>query len=78
MRAFEIIGDIRNVETIASGAAVRAAPRLRKKYGGRRWRKLKGTARVRLENGSIRDAEVHWYEAHGIGKRNMKIKEFLD
>src|SRR6266508_2720400 len=52
--------------------------RLRKRHGGRRWRKLKGDATVRLANGSLRRAEVHWYEAHGVGKRGLKIKRFLD
>jgi hypothetical protein len=52
--------------------------RLRKQYGPGRWRKLKGIATVKLENGNIRKAEVHWYEAHGIGKRKMKIKRLFD
>jgi hypothetical protein len=52
--------------------------RLRKQYGPGRWRKLKGIARIRLENGSLRTAEVHWYEAHGIGKKKVKIKRILD
>jgi hypothetical protein len=51
---------------------------LRKRYGGRKWRKLKGTAKLRLSDGTIRIAEVHWFEAHGIGKRKMRIKRFLD
>lgn len=75
---FEVIGKIENVETIAVGGRIRDIMRLRKQYGPGRWRKRKGIARVRLENDSLRMAEVHWYEAHGIGKKKMKIKRFLD
>lgn len=76
---FEIIGEITRVETIAIGTGVRNRARLRKQYGGGRWRKLKGLANVRLPNGRIRLAELHWYEAHGIGKREFKLKlPFLD
>jgi hypothetical protein len=75
---FEIIGDITDIETIAAGSSVRILPILRKRYGAGRWRKLKGTATVRLSDGTIRLAEVHWFEAHGIGRRKMRIKYFLD
>jgi hypothetical protein len=75
---FEIISEITDSEIIASGRAIRDLARLRKKYGAGRWRKLKGRATIRLENGSIRYAEIHWYEAHGIGKKRFKIKRFLD
>jgi len=75
---FEIIGSITNVETIAVGSSIRELDRLREQFGNGRWRKLKGTATVQLDNGSICEAEVHWYEAHGIGKRKMKIKRFLE
>lgn len=75
---FEVIGRIENVEIIAVGGNIRDIMRLRKQYGSGRWRKLKGIATVKLENGNIRTAEVHWYEAHGIGKRKMKIKRLLD
>jgi hypothetical protein len=75
---FEVIGEITNVETIASGSAIRNIASLRKRYGTGRWRKLKGIAPVRLFHGKIRKAEVHWYEAHGIGKKQFKIKRFLD
>lgn len=64
---FEIIGDIEHAETFAIGSSIREVPRLRKLYGRGRWRKRKGIARVRLEDGAIRLAEVHWYESHGIG-----------
>lgn len=66
---FEILGDLANVETIAAGSGIREIARLRKRYGRGRWRKRKGTAEVRLGNGEIARAGVHWYEATGIGKR---------
>ena len=75
---FEIIGTIENIETIAVGRRIREIQRLRKQYGSGRWRKLKGITDIRLTNGSIRRVEVHWYEAHGIGRKKMKIKRFLD
>ena len=75
---FEIVGDITHAETFAIGASIREIARLRKRFGRGRWRKRKGIARVRLEDGAIRQAEVHWYEAHGIGRRNFKIKHFID
>lgn len=75
---FEIIGEIENIETIAKGQSIRDIARLRKQFGPGRWRKLKGIATVRLFNGKIKRAEIHWYEAHGIGKRKMKIKRYLD
>jgi hypothetical protein len=75
---FEIIGEIRNIEIIAVGNSIRILPLLREEYGQGRWRKLKGIATIRLNNGDVRLAEVHWFEAHGIGKRKMRIKRFLD
>ena len=75
---FDIIGDIENIETIAVGGQIRDIMRLRKKYGFAKWRKLKGFARVRLQNGRICKAEIHWYEAHGIGRKKLKIKRLLD
>ena len=75
---FEIIGEIEETEIIAAGKSIRDIARLRKQYGSGRWRKLKGIATVRLNDGRIKKAEVHWYEAHGIGKRKMKIKRYLD
>jgi hypothetical protein len=75
---FEIIGEIEKTEIIAAGKSIRDIARLRKQYGPGRWRKLKGIATVRLIDGRIKKAEVHWYEAHGIGKRKMKIKRYLD
>ena len=71
---FEILGPMRNVETIAAGREIRQLPRLRRRYGKGRWRKRKGVARVRLQDGTVHMAEIHWYEAHGIGRREMKMK----
>jgi hypothetical protein len=75
---FEVIGKITEIETIAIGTNIRLLPVLRKRFGRGRWRKLKGIAQVRLHNGTIRLAEIHWFEAHGIGKRLMRIKHYLD
>ncbi|MYB93988.1 hypothetical protein F4054_10225 [Candidatus Poribacteria bacterium] len=75
---FEIIGTIENIETIAVGRRIREIQRLRKQFGSGRWRKLKGIAYIHLTNSHIRRAEIHWYEAHGIGRKKMKIKRFLD
>ena len=75
---FEIVGEITHAETFAIGSSIREIARLRKRFGRGRWRKRKGIARVRLEDGAIRQAEVHWYEAHGIGRRDFKIKHFID
>ena len=75
---FQLIGPITNIEAIAAGPGVRVRAYLNKIYGRARWRKLKGTATVRLPNGALRMVELHWYEAHGIGKRNIKIKRYLD
>lgn len=74
---FEIIGELSAVETVAIGSGIRELARLRKFYGRGRWRKRKGIARVRLADGEIATAEVHWYEATGIGKREFKIKRFV-
>ena len=75
---FEIIGEIEQVEVIATGKSIRDRARLNKVYGPARWRKLKGIAPVRLQSGRIRLAELHWYEAHGIGKKDIKRKRYLD
>lgn len=69
---FEILGAIREIESIAAGRSVRQLRRLRRRYGGAQWRKRKGIATVRLNDGAVR--QVHWYEAHGIGRREIKIK----
>ena len=75
---FELVGEISDVETIATGRGIRDLARLRRRYGGSRWRKLKGVASVRIVSGAIRRAEVHWYEAHGLGRVRMKIKRFIE
>jgi hypothetical protein len=75
---FDLIGEITHVETFATGSGVREIGRLRKLYGRGRWRKRKGLSQVRLADGTVRRAEVHRYEATGIGRRELKIKRFLD
>ena len=75
---FEVLGAITEIETIARGPGIRELSRLYRMYGRGSWRKLKGIARIRLANGTIRLAELHWYEAHGIGKRELKRKWYLD
>ena len=75
---FEVIGTISEIGTIGVGRSIRDLPRLRKVYDAGRWRKLKGVTRVRLPDGVVCRAEVHWYEAHGIGKKELKIKRLLD
>lgn len=75
---FEIVGTITDIERIAVGVSIRELPSLRKRFGPGRWRNLKGVARVRLSNGRIRRVELHWYEAHGVGKRMIKIKRYLN
>lgn len=74
---FEIVSDIEDVETIARGSGIRELRRLKKFYGGKNWRKLKGVARIRLDDDTIHTAEIHWYEANGVGRREFKIKRFL-
>jgi len=74
---FEIVGDISEVETFAIGSGIREIARLRRVSGRGRWRKRKGVARVRLADGSVHLAEVHWYEAAGIGRKEFKIKHLL-
>ena len=74
---FEILDEIQHIETITIGNTIRELPRLKKQYGDGRWRKLKGTARVRLQSGKVIKAEIHWYEADGIGKKEYKIKRLI-
>lgn len=76
--SFEILGTIQKAEIIAVGKQIRELDRLQRQFGKGRWRKLKGHATVRLKNGKISEAEIHWYEAHGVGRRKMKIKRLLD
>ena len=75
---FEIIGRIREIETIAAGRAIRELGRLRRRHGKGEWRKRKEIATVRLRDGTVHKAELHWYEAHGIGRKNLKVKRILD
>jgi len=75
---YEIVGEIAQIETIAVGREIRDLQRLRRLYGRGRWRKLKGVALVRLRTGTIRKAELHWYEAHGIGRKEIKRKRYVD
>ena len=74
---FTVVGPILDEATIAVGARIREVARLRRIYGRGRWRKRKGIARIRLDDGTTRTAEVHWYEAHGIGRKEVKIKRFI-
>ena len=75
---FRVLGKIRQQQTFASGSGIREIERLRRTYGKGRWRKRKGIADIEFENGTTRTAEVHWYETAGIGRRELKIKRFLD
>ena len=75
---FDIIGELTNVETIAIGRRIRVLARLQRLYGKGFWRKMKGNALVRTSDGRIRLVELHWYEAHGIGKKEFKRKRYLD
>ena len=78
MQPFEIISEITDIETIAVGSAIREITRLREQYGQGRWPKLKGIATIRFPSGRIRRAELHWYEAHGVGRKELKRKRYLD
>ena len=74
---FEILGEISQIETFAIGSQIREIARLRRVYGRGRWRKRKGVARVRLPDGAVCLAEIHWYEAAGIGRKEIKVKHLL-
>lgn len=74
---FKVVGEIREIKTIAVGQGIKNLSRLNKMDGRTNWRKLKGICRVKLADGTILDAEVHWYEGHGVGKKEMKIKKYL-
>ena len=75
---FELVSEITGIVTIAAGSRIRDLARLRRQFGPGRWRKRKGIASVRLDSGRVRRVEIHWYEAHGIGRVKMKIKRFVD
>jgi len=76
--SFKILGEITDIEIIAVGGSIGEITRLRKSYGQGRWRKMKGIATIELPNGAIRQAEIHWYEAHGIGRKEFKRKRYTD
>jgi len=78
MASFEIISDITEIEVIAIGNSIRDLERLQEQYGNGRWHKMKGIATIQLSNGRVRKAEIHWYEAHGIGRKEYKRKSYLD
>ena len=73
-----IFGEITDIRVIAAGLGIRDVSRLRRLYGKGRWRKMKGIAKVRLHSGEVRRAELHWYEAHGIGRKEIKRKRYVD
>ena len=75
---FHLLGDVGDIELIAANLSIRERKNLKVRFGGLRWRKLKGVALVRFPNGEVRRAELHWYEAHGVGRRKMKVKRVLD
>ncbi len=75
---FRLVGSIEQIETIAAGKSIRIAKHLRKQFGVGRWRKMKGIATIELDDGSIRRAELHWFEAHGIGRVYLKRKRYVD
>jgi hypothetical protein len=75
---FELVSGITSIETIAAGTSIREIARLRKRYGPGRWRKRKGLGKIRLADGTIYTAELHWYEAHGIGKKEVRIKHLME
>lgn len=78
MRESDIFGEITDIETIAQGSGVKIRRHLENQYGRGRWRKRKGIAMVKDNRGSVRMAEIHWYEAHGIGRRDFKRKRWLE
>ena len=78
MTGFKLRSEIADVQVIAVGSGVRVRAKLRKIYGAGRWRKVKGTALVELPDGQVATAELHWYEAHGIGRRDIKVKRLLE
>jgi len=78
VETFRLIGEIADTETMAEGSSIHDLARLTKTYGRGQWRKRKGNGIVELRNGTIRHVELHWYEAHGIGRRELKIKRYLE
>lgn len=78
MSYFEVVGQLEGIETFASGRGIRELSRLRRIYGAGKWRKRKGFAQIRLDDGSEHYAELHWYESSGVGRKEMKIKRLLE
>ncbi len=74
----EVVGEVARARTIATGREIRELDRLVRVYGPGRWRKRKGVATVRLPDDSFCRAEVHWYEAHGVGRKEFKVKRILE
>ena len=77
MIEFEVLGEIRDIETIPTGRGVRITNHLEHTFGKGHWRKMKGTATVELADGTICEAEIHWFEAHGIGRKDFKVKKVI-
>jgi hypothetical protein len=75
---YRLLEEPSQVEIVARGRAIHELGLLRRRFGGRNWRKLKGVATVELPSGRVRRAEVHWYECHGVGRRMMKVKKLLE
>jgi hypothetical protein len=75
---FQLVGDVEDIERIAANLSIRERSNLKVRFGGGRWRKLKGVALVRFPNGEVHRAELDWYEAHGVGRRKMRVKRVLD
>jgi hypothetical protein len=75
---FNVLCDIFCIETIRSGSGIRELRRLNRIYGKTSWRKRKGIAKIRLTDGAEKLAELHWYEGHGKGRKEMKIKKYLE
>ena len=75
---FEILGEILSIETIASGHSIRELRRLNRAYGKTTWRKRKGIGKIRLKDGTVKIAELHWYEGHGKGRKEIKIKKYVE
>jgi hypothetical protein len=75
---FELVGEIQWIETIATGRGIRELRRLNRIYGKTTWKKKKGIAKLRLSDGVVIFAEIHWYEGHGVGRREIKIKKYLE
>ncbi|HVF59559.1 MAG TPA: hypothetical protein VNJ70_07095 [Thermoanaerobaculia bacterium] len=78
MVVFRLVSELESVETIAEARSIRDLPRLNRTYGRAHWRKRKGVGTIELENGAMRRAELHWYEAHGIGRRELKFKRYVE